>query len=314
MTQLFYDTDADLSLLKNKTIAIIGYGSQGHAHALNLKDSGMDVIVGLYKGSNSESKAINDGLKVFTVSEACEKADWIMILLPDEFQKDVYIKEIEPNLKEGKILSFAHGFNIRFELIKPPNFVDVVMIAPKGPGHTVRWEYQNGQGVPALFAVEQDYSGNARSLAMSYAKGIGGTRAGILETNFKEETETDLFGEQAVLCGGLSELVKSGFETLVEAGYQPELAYFECLHEVKLIVDLMVKGGLSQMRDSISNTAEYGDYVSGKRLINSDTKKEKQKILKDIQDGTFAKNFVDECDNNKPLMKKLRVENSKHEI
>ena len=314
MTQLFYDTDADLSLLKNKTIAIIGYGSQGHAHALNLKDSGMDVIVGLYKGSNSESKAINDGLKVFTVSEACEKADWIMILLPDEFQKDVYIKEIEPNLKEGKILSFAHGFNIRFELIKPPNFIDIVMIAPKGPGHTVRWEYQNGQGVPALFAVEQDYSGSARSLAMSYAKGIGGTRAGILETNFKEETETDLFGEQAVLCGGLSELVKSGFETLVEAGYQPELAYFECLHEVKLIVDLMVKGGLSQMRDSISNTAEYGDYVSGKRLINSDTKKEMQKILKDIQDGTFAKNFVEECDNNKPSMRRLREENSKHEI
>ncbi len=314
MTQLFYDTDADLSLLKNKTIAIIGYGSQGHAHALNLKDSGMDIIVGLYKGSNSESKAINDGLKVFTVSEACEKADWIMILLPDEFQKDVYIKEIEPNLKEGKILSFAHGFNIRFELIKPPNFVDVVMIAPKGPGHTVRWEYQNGQGVPALFAVEQDFSGNARAFAMSYAKGIGGTRAGILETNFKEETETDLFGEQAVLCGGLSELVKSGFETLVEAGYQPELAYFECLHEVKLIVDLMVKGGLSQMRDSISNTAEYGDYVSGKRLINNDTKKEMQKILKDIQDGTFAKNFVDECENNKPLMTKLREENSIHEI
>ncbi len=314
MTQLFYDTDADLSLLNNKTIAIIGYGSQGHAHALNLKDSGMDVIVGLYKGSKSESKATSDGLQVFKVSEACEKADWIMILLPDEFQKDVYLKEIEPNLKEGKILSFAHGFNIRFGLIKPPSFVDVVMIAPKGPGHTVRWEYQNGQGVPALFAVEQDYSGSARSLAMAYAKGIGGTRAGILETNFKEETETDLFGEQAVLCGGLSELVKSGFETLVEAGYQPELAYFECLHEVKLIVDLMVKGGLSQMRDSISNTAEYGDYVSGKRLINNDTKKEMQKILKDIQDGTFAKNFVEECDKNKPLMTKLREENSKHEI
>ena len=314
MTKLFYDTDADLSLLNNKTIAIIGYGSQGHAHALNLKDSGMDVIVGLYKGSKSEGKAINDGLQVFNVSEACEKADWIMILLPDEFQEEVYSQEIEPNLKEGKILSFAHGFNIRFGLIKPPEFVDVVMIAPKGPGHTVRWEYQNGQGVPALFAVEQDYSGNARSLAMAYAKGIGGTRAGILETNFKEETETDLFGEQAVLCGGLSELVKSGFETLVEAGYQPELAYFECLHEVKLIVDLMVKGGLSQMRDSISNTAEYGDYVSGKRLINSDTKKEMQKILKDIQDGTFAKNFVEECDKNKPLMTKLREENSKHEI
>ena len=314
MTDLFYDVDADLSILNNKTIAIIGYGSQGHAHALNLKDSGMDVIVGLYKGSKSESKAVNDGLKVLNVSEACEKADWIMILLPDEFQKDVYLKEIEPNLKAGKILSFAHGFNIRFGLIKPPSFVDVVMIAPKGPGHTVRWEYQNGQGVPALFAVEQDYSGNARSLAMAYAKGIGGTRAGILETNFKEETETDLFGEQAVLCGGLSELVKSGFETLVEAGYQPELAYFECLHEVKLIVDLMVKGGLSQMRDSISNTAEYGDYVSGKRLINSSTKKEMQKILQDIQDGTFAKNFVDECAKNKPLMKKLREENSKHEI
>ena len=314
MTQLFYDTDADLNLLDNKTIAIIGYGSQGHAHALNLKDSGMDVIIGLYEGSKSESKAISDGLEVLSVSEACAKADWIMILLPDEFQKDVYLKEIEPNLKEGKILSFAHGFNIRFGLIKPPNFVDVVMIAPKGPGHTVRWEYQNGQGVPALFAVEQDFSGNARSLAMAYAKGIGGTRAGILETNFKEETETDLFGEQAVLCGGLSELVKSGFETLVEAGYQPELAYFECLHEVKLIVDLMVKGGLSQMRDSISNTAEYGDYVSGKRLINKDTKKEMREILKDIQDGTFAKNFVEECDKNKPLMSKLREENSKHEI
>ena len=314
MTELFYDTDADLSLLKDKTIAIIGYGSQGHAHALNLKDSGIDVIVGLYEGSKSKEKAINDGLEVFNVAEACEKADWIMILLPDEFQKDIYLKEVEPYLKEGKILSFAHGFNIRFDLIKPPSFVDVVMIAPKGPGHTVRWEYQNGQGVPALFAVEQDFSGNARSLAMAYAKGIGGTRAGILETNFKEETETDLFGEQAVLCGGLSELVKAGFETLVEAGYQPELAYFECLHEVKLIVDLMVKGGLSQMRDSISNTAEYGDYVSGKRLINNETKKEMQKILKDIQDGTFAKNFVEECDKNKPLMTKLREENSKHEI
>jgi len=314
MAKLFYDSDADLGLLQDKTVAIIGYGSQGHAHALNLKDSGIKVVVGLYEGSRSASKATADGLEVLSVSEASERADWIMILLPDEFQKDVYSKEIAPHLKPGKILSFAHGFNIRFELIKPPEFVDVVMIAPKGPGHTVRWEYQNGQGVPALFAIEQDASGNARSLAMAYAKGIGGTRAGILETNFKEETETDLFGEQAVLCGGLSELVKSGFETLVEAGYQPELAYFECLHEVKLIVDLMVKGGLSQMRDSISNTAEYGDYVSGKRLINNDTKKEMQKILKDNQDGTFAKNFVEECDKNKPLMTKLREENSKHEI
>ena len=314
MAKLFYDPDADLSLLQNKTVAIIGYGSQGHAHALNLKDSGIKVVVGLYEGSRSISKATSDGLEVLSVSEASEKADWIMILLPDEFQKDVYTKEIAPHLKPGKILSFAHGFNIRFELIKPPEFVDVVMIAPKGPGHTVRWEYQNGQGVPALFAIEQDASGKARSLAMAYAKGIGGTRAGILETNFKEETETDLFGEQAVLCGGLSELVKAGFETLVEAGYQPELAYFECLHEVKLIVDLMVKGGLSQMRDSISNTAEYGDYVSGKRLINQETRKEMKNILKDIQDGTFSTNFVNECEAGKPVMNKLREENSNHEI
>ncbi|MCH1458165.1 MAG: ketol-acid reductoisomerase, partial [Synechococcus sp. MOX_bin73] len=263
MAQLFYDSDADLGLLNGKTVAIIGYGSQGHAHALNLKDSGVNVVVGLYEGSRSAEKAKADGLEVLTVAEASAKADWIMVLLPDEFQKDVYEKEIAPHLKSGKVLSFAHGFNIRFELIKPPADVDVVMSAPKGPGHTVRWEYQNGQGVPALFAIEQDASGHARGLAMAYAKGIGGTRAGILETNFKEETETDLFGEQAVLCGGLSELVKAGFETLVEAGYQPELAYFECMHEVKLIVDLMVKGGLTSMRDSISNTAEYGDYVSG---------------------------------------------------
>ncbi len=314
MAKLFYDSDADLSLLQNKTVAIIGYGSQGHAHALNLKDSGINVVVGLYEGSRSANKAASDGLEVLSVSEASERADWIMILLPDEFQKDVYKKEIAPHLQPGKILSFAHGFNIRFELIKPPAFVDVVMIAPKGPGHTVRWEYQNGQGVPALFAIEQDASGNARSLAMAYAKGIGGTRAGILETNFKEETETDLFGEQAVLCGGLSELVKAGFETLVEAGYQPELAYFECLHEVKLIVDLMVKGGLTAMRDSISNTAEYGDYVSGPRLITKETKEEMKNILADIQDGTFAKNFVKECDEGKPEMKKIRQKDSELQI
>ena len=310
MAKLFYDSDADLNLLQDKTVAIIGYGSQGHAHALNLKDSGIKVIVGLYEGSRSASKAISDGLEVLSVSEASERADWIMILLPDEFQKDVYSKEIAPHLKPRKILSFAHGFNIRFELIKPPEFVDVVMIAPKGPGHTVRWEYQNGQGVPALFAIEQDASGNARALAMAYAKGIGGTRAGILETNFKEETETDLFGEQAVLCGGLSELVKAGFETLVEAGYQPELAYFECLHEVKLIVDLMVKGGLTAMRDSISNTAEYGDYVSGPRLITKETKEEMKNILTDIQNGNFAKNFVKECDAGKPEMKRIRQKDS----
>lgn len=314
MAQLFYDTDADLSLLSGKTVAIIGYGSQGHAHALNLKDSGIQVVVGLYEGSRSAEKAKADGLEVLPVAEACAKADWIMILLPDEVQKTVYAESIAPHLSKGKVLSFAHGFNIRFGLIVPPADVDVVMIAPKGPGHTVRWEYQNGQGVPCLFAVQQDASGQARALAMAYAKAIGGTRAGILETNFKEETETDLFGEQAVLCGGLSELVKAGFETLVEAGYQPELAYFECMHEVKLIVDLMVKGGLTAMRDSISNTAEYGDYVSGPRLINADTKAEMKRILADIQDGTFARNFVAECEADKPEMKRCRERDKQHPI
>tara|TARA_B100001996_G_scaffold301358_1_gene241888 strand:- start:167 stop:1162 length:996 start_codon:yes stop_codon:yes gene_type:complete len=310
MAQLFYDQDADLNLLSGKTVAIIGYGSQGHAHALNLKDSGVNVLVGLYEGSRSTKKAISDGLEVLSVSDASAKADWIMVLLPDEIQQEIYVNEIEPHLKKDKVLSFAHGFNIRFGLIKPPSDVDVVMIAPKGPGHTVRWEYQNGQGVPALFAIEQNASGKARDLAMAYAKGIGGTRAGILETNFKEETETDLFGEQAVLCGGLSELVKAGFETLVEAGYQPELAYFECLHEVKLIVDLMVKGGLTAMRDSISNTAEYGDYVSGPRLITKETKEEMKRILADIQDGTFAKNFVEECKAGKPEMQRIRAQDA----
>jgi ketol-acid reductoisomerase len=314
MAQLFYDSDADLSLLNGKTVAIIGYGSQGHAHALNLKDSGIQVVVGLYEGSRSAEKARADGLEVLPVSEACAKADWIMILLPDEAQKSVYAEQIAPHLSKGKVLSFAHGFNIRFGLIVPPADVDVVMIAPKGPGHTVRWEYQNGQGVPCLFAVQQDASGQARALAMAYAKAIGGTRAGILETNFKEETETDLFGEQAVLCGGLSELVKAGFETLVEAGYQPELAYFECLHEVKLIVDLMVKGGLTAMRDSISNTAEYGDYVSGPRLINAETKAEMKRILSDIQDGTFARNFVAECEAGKPEMTRFRERDKQHPI
>jgi ketol-acid reductoisomerase len=314
MAQLFYDDDADLSLLEGKTVAIIGYGSQGHAHALNLKDSGVNVVVGLYEGSRSADKARADGLEVLSVAEACEKADWIMVLLPDEFQKAVYDAEIAPHLRAGKVLSFAHGFNIRFGLIVPPADVDVVMIAPKGPGHTVRWEYQNSQGVPALFAIHQDASGQARALAMAYAKGIGSTRAGILETNFKEETETDLFGEQAVLCGGLSELVKAGFETLVEAGYQPELAYFECLHEVKLIVDLMVKGGLTAMRDSISNTAEYGDYVSGPRLITADTKAEMKRILADIQDGTFARNFVAECEAGKPEMTRIRNRDAEHPI
>jgi ketol-acid reductoisomerase len=314
MAQLYYDPDADLGLLNGKTVAIIGYGSQGHAHALNLKDSGIDVVVGLYEGSRSAEKARADGLEVLDVADACARADWIMVLLPDEVQKAVYEKEIAPHLSAGKVLSFAHGFNIRFGLIQPPADVDVVMIAPKGPGHTVRWEYQNGQGVPCLFAVHQDASGKARDLAMAYAKAIGGTRAGILETSFKEETETDLFGEQAVLCGGLSELVKAGFETLVEAGYQPELAYFECLHEVKLIVDLMVKGGLTAMRDSISNTAEYGDYVSGPRLITSSTKEEMKRILADIQDGTFARHFVAECEAGKPEMKRCRERDRQHPI
>ena len=314
MADLFYDNDADLSLLSKKTVAIIGYGSQGHAHALNLKDSGVKVIVGLYEGSRSAAKARADGLEVVSVQEAAAQADWIMLLLPDELQKQVYSASVAPHLSAGKVLSFAHGFNIRFQLIVPPADVDVVMIAPKGPGHTVRWEYENGQGVPALFAIAQDASGQARPLAMAYAKGIGATRAGILETSFKEETETDLFGEQAVLCGGLSALVKAGFETLVEAGYQPELAYFECLHEVKLIVDLMVKGGLTAMRDSISNTAEYGDYVSGPRLINDDTKAEMRRLLAEIQDGTFAKTFVAECEAGKPQMQTMRKQDQDHPV
>ena len=314
MTQLFYDTDADLSLLNNKKIAIIGYGSQGHAHALNLKDSGMDVIVGLYKGSKSESKAISDGLQVFSVSEACEKADWIMILLPDEFQKDVYLKEIEPNLKEGKILSFAHGYNIRFGLIKPPSFVDVVMIAPKGPGHTVRSEYVKGGGVPSLISIYQNKSGNALDLALAYGAGLGAGRSGMIETTFKEECETDLFGEQVVLCGGLTELITAGYETLVEAGYAPEMAYFECLHEVKLIVDLLYEGGIANMRYSISNTAEYGDYVSGKRVITKDTRKEMKAILNDIQTGKFVRDWMLECKVKQPNFKASRRISKDHQI
>ena len=292
MARMYYDEDANLDLLAQKTVAIIGYGSQGHAHALNLKDSGVNVIVGLYSGSKSRSKAESAGLTVKNVADAAKVADLIMILLPDEVQKTVYKNEIEPNLKEGKILAFAHGFNIHFGQVVPPNFVDVVMVAPKGPGHLVRRTYEQGQGVPCLFAVYQDASGQARDRAMAYAKGVGGTRAGILETTFREETETDLFGEQAVLCGGLSALIKIGFETLVEAGYQPELAYFECLHEVKLIVDLVVEGGLAKMRDSISTTAEYGDYTRGPRIVNEQTRAEMRKILQEIQSGQFAREFV----------------------
>ncbi|MHC0063155.1 ketol-acid reductoisomerase [Nostoc sp. UIC 10890] len=314
MARMYYDEDANLDLLAGKTIAIIGYGSQGHAHALNLKDSGLNVIVGLYPGSKSVAKAEAAGLTVKNVADAANAADFIMILLPDEVQKTIYKNEIEPNLEEGNVLAFAHGFNIHFGQVVPPANVDVVMVAPKGPGHLVRRTYEGGEGVPALFAVYQDASGQARDRAMSYAKGIGGTRAGVLETTFREETETDLFGEQAVLCGGLSALIKAGFETLVEAGYQPELAYFECLHEVKLIVDLVVEGGLAKMRDSISNTAEYGDYTRGPRIVTEQTKVEMQKILSEIQSGQFAREFVLENQSGKPGFTAMRRKEAEHKI
>ena len=306
MAQMYYDNDAKLELISNKTVAIIGYGSQGHAHALNLKESGVNVIIGLYEGSKSKPLAEAEGLTVKNVADACAAAEWVMILLPDEVQRSVYENEILPNLSAGKVLSFAHGFNIHFGQIVPPADVDVVMVAPKGPGHLVRRTYQQNQGVPALFAVFQDASGEARDRAMAYAKGIGSTRGGILETTFREETETDLFGEQAVLCGGLSELIKAGFKTLVDAGYQPELAYFECLHEVKLIVDLIVEGGLAQMRDSISTTAEYGDYTRGPRVITDETRAEMKKILSEIQSGQFAREFVLENQAGKPGFTAMR--------
>jgi ketol-acid reductoisomerase len=314
MARMYYDADANLDLLDGKTVAIIGYGSQGHAHALNLKDSGVNVIVGLYPGSKSAPKAKDAGLTVYSVAEAAEKADFIMILLPDEAQKTIYTNEIAPYLTAGKVLAFAHGFNIHFAQVVPPSDVDVVMVAPKGPGHLVRRTYEQGQGVPALFAVYQDASGRARDLAMAYAKGIGGTRGGVLETTFREETETDLFGEQVVLCGGLSALIKAGFETLVEAGYQPELAYFECLHEVKLIVDLIVEGGLAKMRDSISNTAEYGDLTRGPRIVTDDTRAEMRKVLTEIQTGQFAREFVLENQSGKPGFTAMRRREAEHQI
>lgn len=314
MARMYYDQDANLDLLAGKTVAIIGYGSQGHAHALNLKDSGVNVVVGLYSGSKSVKKAKEAGLKVLSVAEAAKTADWIMILLPDEVQKTIYQAEIEPHLSEGKVLFFAHGFNINFAQIIPPPTVDVVMVAPKGPGHLVRRTYEQGQGVPALFAVFQDASGQARDRAMAYAKGIGGTRAGVLETTFREETETDLFGEQVVLCGGLTALIKAGFDTLVEAGYQPELAYFECLHEVKLIVDLIVEGGLAKMRDSISNTAEYGDLTRGPRIVTDETRAEMRKILREIQTGQFAREFVLENQAGKPGFTAMRRRESEELI
>lgn len=294
MAKMYYDSDCELQLLENKTVAIIGYGSQGHAHALNLKDSGVNVVVGLAPGSKSREKAQQAGLKVMDTAEAAKAGDLIMILVPDQVQADIYKECIEENLEEGNILLFAHGFNIHFNQIIPPEFVDVAMIAPKGPGHTVRSQYLEGRGVPSLIAIHQDYSGKAREYALAYASGIGAGRAGILETTFKEETETDLFGEQAVLCGGVTELMKAGFETLVEAGYQPESAYFECIHEMKLIVDLIYQGGFEFMRYSISDTAEYGDYTTGKKIINEESRKAMKQVLAEIQDGTFASKWISE--------------------
>ena len=290
--RIFYQQDCDINVLKGKKVAIIGYGSQGHAHALNLKESGVDVCVGLYEGSKSWDKAVKQGLEVKTTEEAAKAADIIMILIPDEKQAALYKQSIEPYLTEGKTLMFAHGFNIHFGCIVPPKNVNIVMIAPKGPGHTVRSEYQAGKGVPCLIAVEQDATGNAYDIGLAYALGIGGARAGVLETTFRTETETDLFGEQAVLCGGVCALMQAGFETLVEAGYDARNAYFECIHEMKLIVDLIYQSGFAGMRYSISNTAEYGDYVTGPKLITEETKKTMKKILSDIQDGSFAKEFL----------------------
>ena len=292
MANIYYQQDCDLNKLNGKTVAIIGYGSQGHAHALNLKDSGVKVIVGLYEGSKSWAKAEAQGLTVMTAADAAKNADIIMILINDEKQAKLYRESIEPNLTEGKTLAFAYGFNIHFGCIKPPKNVNVIMVAPKGPGHTVRSEYQVGKGVPCLIAIHQDATGDALEIGLAYALGIGGARAGVLETTFRTETETDLFGEQAVLCGGVCALMQAGFETLVEAGYDPRNAYFECIHEMKLIVDLIYQSGFEGMRYSISNTAEYGDYITGPKIITDDTKKAMKKILSDIQDGTFAKDFL----------------------
>ena len=294
MAKMYYDSDCSLGLLKGKTVAVIGYGSQGHAHAQNLKDSGINVVVGLTPGSARRKQVADDGLTVMDTAEAAKAGDLIMILTPDQTQADIYYTDIEPNLKDGDILAFAHGFNIHFNQIKPPEYVDVIMIAPKGPGHTVRSQYLEGRGVPSLIAVHQDASGKVKDYALAYAAGIGAGRAGILETTFREETETDLFGEQAVLCGGVTELMKAGFETLVEAGYQPEIAYFECIHEMKLIVDLINQGGFAYMRYSISDTAEYGDYVTGKRIITEETRKEMKKVLSEIQTGKFASKWITE--------------------
>jgi ketol-acid reductoisomerase len=314
MANLYYDDSADLELIQSKKVAIIGYGSQGHAHALNLRDSGVSVRVGLPAESPSRAKAQKDGLTVNTPAEAAAWADVIMILAPDTRQPKLYRDAIEPNLEPGKTLMFAHGFNIRFGTIKPPSYVDVSMIAPKAPGHRVREVFTEGGGTPALLAVKQDSSGNAKALALSYAKGLGCTRAGVLETTFTEETETDLFGEQAVLCGGVSELIKAGFETLVAAGYQPEVAYFECLHELKLIVDLIYRGGLSYMRYSVSDTAEQGDYSAGPRIITPETRQEMRRILAEIRDGSFARKWIEENEKGCPNFLATRKKEQSHPV
>ena len=314
MAEIFYDDDADLSIIQGRKVAVIGYGSQGHAHALNLRDSGVDVRVGLQEGSKSRAKAQDEGLTVKTPREAAEEADVIVILAPDQVQRHLYADEIAPVLSEGDVLVFGHGFNIRFGYIQPPAGVDVVLVAPKAPGHTVRREYVAGRGIPDIIAVEQDASGLAWDIAKSYAKGIGGTRAGVIRTTFTEETETDLFGEQAVLCGGMSHLVQAGFETLTEAGYQPEIAYFEVLHELKLIVDLMVEGGIAKQRWSISDTAEYGDYVSGPRVIDASVKQRMEEVLADIRSGAFATRFIEDQDKGAPEFQQLREKEAGHPI
>lgn len=308
MTEIYYDDQADLSVIQGRVVAVIGYGSQGHAHALSLRDSGVDVRVGLPEGSASREKARNDGLRVVTPAEAAAEADLIMILAPDHLQRDIYADDIRPNLQDGDALFFGHGLNIRYGLIDPPQGVDVAMVAPKGPGHLVRRQFEAGRGVPCLVAVERDASGKALDLALSYAKGIGGTRAGALRTTFTEETETDLFGEQAVLCGGVSELIKAGFQTLIEAGYQPEVAYFECLHEMKLIVDLMYEGGLGKMYWSVSDTAEYGGYTRGPRVVNDETRQAMREILAEIQDGRFADELIEEFDGGQQRFRRYREE------
>lgn len=314
MAKMYYEKDGNLELFKGKKVAIIGFGSQGHAHALNLKESGIDVVVGLYKGSKSWAKAEESGLEVMEVAEASKASNVIMILVPDEKQRSIYMEQIKPNLEDGDALVFAHGFNIHFTQIVPPKYVDVFMVAPKGPGHLVRRVYEEGKGVPALIAVYQDYTGKAKDLALAYAKGIGAARAGVIETTFKEETETDLFGEQSVLCGGATELIKAGFDTLVEAGYQPEIAYFECLHELKLIVDLLYEGGFEKMRYSVSDTAEYGDYMIGRRIITDETRKEMKKVLSEIQTGEFAKNWLSENNMNRPMFNAIKRRELEHPI